>query len=147
MSHPLVAAVGAILPEDRRRGPFLELLEHRLTALRNVAAGRGTWPHPNRCERALVQRVLRHREGSWDDGDENLVRGYLDRWSRAGAGDAEASAAASLLAAVDAIGALEARPGTLFFLLWEMESMLTSPEDIARIRRESGTHRPHPGGR
>lgn len=146
MSHPLVAAVEAILPADRRRGPFLELLERRLGALREVAEGRGAWPRPNRCERALVRSVLHGRQGSWDDGDENLVRGYLDRWTPAGS-EADASTAASLIAAADAIGSVAARPGTLFFLLWEMESMLTSPEDIARIRRESGKHRPHPGGR
>ncbi len=138
MSHPLVASLAAILPEDRRRAPFLELLERRLEALRAVAEGRGPWPHPDRCQRALVRRVLRHETGSWDDGDENLVRGYLDRWAPAGA-NPEAAAATSLLAAADALGSLAARPGTLFFLLWEMESMLTSPEDIARIRRESGT--------
>lgn len=138
MSHPLVASVAALLPDNGRRAPFLELLERRLAALREVAAGGGAWPHPDRCERALVQRVLRHGAERWDDGDENLVRGYLDRWS-AGAADPQAEAAASLIAAADALGALEARPGTLFFLLWEMESMLTSPEDIARIRRESGT--------
>lgn len=138
MSHPLVASVAAILSDDRRRGPFLELLERRLAALKAVAEGAGAWPRSDRCQRALVQRVLRREADSWDDGDENLVRGYLDRWARDGA-NADVSAAASLLAAADALAAVATRPGTLFFLLWEMESMLTSPEDIARIPRESGT--------
>ena len=90
--------------------------------------------------------MLKAAPETWDDGDENLVRGYLDRWLRPGE-DAEAGAAASLLSAAAAVAALEARPGTLFFLLWEMESMLTSPGDIARIPGATGKGRPHPGGR
>jgi hypothetical protein len=146
VSHPLVAAVARILPGGGRRAAFLELLERRLAALGEVSAGRGAWPRSTRCDRALALRVLRPHEAAWDDGDENLVRGYLDRWRKPGE-DPLAGAAASLLAAADEIGRLDARPGTLLFLLWEMDSMLTSREDIARIRPHTGKNRPHPGGR
>lgn len=76
-------------------------------------------------DRALARRFLRPLEASWHDGDENLVRGYLDRWARAGE-DAGPATARSLLAAADALGGSGAGPPTLWFYLWEMESMLES---------------------
>lgn len=73
-------------------------------------------------DRALTRRFLARR--SWHDGDENLVRGYLDRWEKdAGAGSA-AARARSVLEGASALGGIAAPPGALWFFLWEMESVL-----------------------
>jgi hypothetical protein len=74
---------------------------------------------------ALARRFLRPLVGTWDDGDENLVRGYLDRWVAAGA-DPVRAAARGLAEAAAALAAIESRPATLWFLLWELESVLSS---------------------
>lgn len=134
-----------VLPPSGDRDAYLALLELRLRSLAGVARGQGAWPAPSRAECRLARRVLRKLEGAWGDGDENLVRGFLDRWL----GPAEepaVAAARSLLSAAAALAPLRTRPGTLFFLLWEMESMLTSPGEIARIAAQSGVGRSDPGG-
>lgn len=145
MSHALTRAVARVLPASRDRDAYLALLQARLRGLGAVAKGRGQWPRASRQERALARRVLRKLEGAWDDGDENLVRGFLDKWL--GPAEEPAIAAArSLLSAAAALAPIRSRPGTLFFLLWEMESMLTSPGEIARIPAQSGVNRSDPGG-
>jgi CheY-like chemotaxis protein len=132
--------VGRVLPASGDRDAYLALLEARLRALGAVAKGRGEWPRASRGERALARRVLRKLPGAWDDGDENLVRGFLDKWL--GPVETPAVAAArSLLNAAAALAPIRARPGTLYFLLWEMESMLTSSGEIARIPAQSGVNR------
>ena len=65
-------ALGEPSAQTRR---FLALLDRRLAAL---AAGRPL--RTTAGERALARRFLARITGRWDDGDENLVRGYLDRW-------------------------------------------------------------------
>lgn len=135
MRHPLTRAVAAALrrPRPVEAGAFLALLDSRLKALERVAGGaepeaRGL----GRRDHSLARRFLRRFEATWDDGDENLVRGYLDRWTR----DAEPPARAlarSLVFAASELSRIEARPGTLFFFLWEMESMLTSWGELVRI--------------
>jgi hypothetical protein len=130
---------------SRDREAYLALLEARLRGLVAVAEGRGQWPRVSRPERTLARRVLRKLEGAWDDGDENLVRGFLDKWL----GPAEepaVAAARSLLSAAAALAPIRSRPGTLYFLLWEMESMLTSSGEIARIPAQSSVNRSGPGG-
>lgn len=145
MSHALTRAVARVLPASRDRDAYLALLQARLRGLAAVAKGRGQWPGASRQERALARRVLRKLEGAWNDGDENLVRGFLDKWL--GPSEEPAvGAARSLLSAAAALAAIRTRPGTLFFLLWEMESMLTSPGEIARIPAQSGVNRSDPGG-
>jgi len=74
------------------------------------------------------------REGDWQDGDENLVRGYLDRWER-GDGRAAAARARSLLECASALAAIGAPPGALWFFLWEMESILAG---LAEADNEEG---------
>jgi len=145
VSHALTRAVARVLPASRDRDAYLALLQARLRGLGAVAEGRGQWPGASRQERALARRVLRKLEGAWDDGDENLVRGFLDKWL----GPAEepaVAAARSLLSAAAALAPIRSRPGTLYFLLWEMESMLTSSGEIARIPAQSGVDRSDPGG-
>ena len=137
MRHPLVDAVAAALPDPRpaEAARYLVLLGRRLRWLEARADG-----HPRAAarlaatpeERAVARRLLRRFEGSWDDGDENLIRGYLDRFARPGE-DFGRDAARSVLEAADELSRIIARPGTLFFFLWELESMLTSPGEIARI--------------
>ena len=88
--HPLTAAVQAILPGGRapRSRDYLTLLDDRLDALAALAAGgplRAGDLRVGPADRALARRFLAAHEGAWDDGDENLVRGYLDRWLREGA--------------------------------------------------------------
>ncbi len=77
----------------------------------------------SRAERALARRFLKPFVGTWDDGDENLVRGTLDRWVRTGEDSARALAR-GLTDAARGLAEIEARPATLWFFLWEMESIL-----------------------
>lgn len=125
--HPLTDAVRQALrrpgTEARR---YLALLDRRLAAL---AAGRPL--RASASERALARRFLARVTGCWDDGDENLVRGHLDRWRRPGAGAAQ-DASQALLEAAEALSRIAARPGTLWFFLWEMESMLRGLETAGR---------------
>jgi hypothetical protein len=122
--HPLTSAVRRALrrpgtPGSRR---FLALLDRRLAAL---AAGRA--PRVRAGERDLARRFLSRVAGRWDDGDENLVRGYLDRWRRSGA-SARQEERRALLEAAATLGRIVTRPGTLWFFLWEMESVVRGLE-------------------
>jgi hypothetical protein len=102
-----------------------------LSALAERALGRPVPPEALGTrirDRALARRFLAPLEAVWHDGDENLVRGYLDRWMTPGE-DAPAAAARALLEAAVALPAIGARPEALWFYLWEMESML---ESVAR---------------
>jgi hypothetical protein len=128
--HPFTRAVAAQLPRPRPKdaAAYLALLDRRMKALERAASGDATdarRPGSPGREHALARRFLRRFEGAWDDGDENLVRGYLDRWTR-GPEAPDRAAARSLVEAATELSRLEARPGTLFFFLWEMESMLAS---------------------
>lgn len=118
--HALTRAVGRCLasPHEPTTRRFLDLLDRRLATL---ALGRHIRIRPG--ERALARRFLAPFEGTWDDGDENLVRGYLDRWPAPGEDTARATRA-SLLGAARALSAIQARPATFWFFLWEMESAL-----------------------
>jgi len=122
--HPLVAAVRRSLPRPAPPDApaYLKLLARRLTALREAASGGTPDWRLDRRERSVARRFVQRFAESWDDGDENLVRGYLDRWLPPEA-DAPAAAAAALLQAADALAGAEVRPGTLWFFLWEMESV------------------------
>lgn len=53
------------------------------------------------------------------------MRGYLDRWVRAGDPPGPAAARA-LVEAATALAHIGARPQAVWFYLWEMESMLES---------------------
>jgi hypothetical protein len=150
VTHPLVRSVAAALPRPRppEARAFLQLLDRRLRWLQARADGR---PRAAArlvalpAERALARRFLRRLQGSWDDGDENLVRGHLDRF-RPAVADPGRDAAWSLVATATELSGILARPGTLFFFLWELESMLTSPGDIAMIPAVPRKRTPH-GGR
>ena len=80
------------------------------------------------ADRALARRFLSAHRYEWDDGDENLVRGWLDRWAGRGE-EGLAGTARALYEAAAALGAMRARPETLWFFLWEMESVLSSLAD------------------
>jgi len=129
-----------------RVGPFLEVLGRRLAALEEVA--RGSAGAPAASDRARASRVLAGLEGRWTDGDENLVRGFLDRWTPPG-DDPRGAAARRLLAAADELARIAPPAGTVFFFLWEMESVLRgllrpeAPGPRARIRSVRG----RPSGR
>lgn len=120
--HPLTSAVRRTLrrPATQTSRRFLTLLDRRLAAL---AAGRLV--RGGAADRALTRRFLARVAGRWDDGDENLVRGYLDRWQSPGARAAR-QAQRTLLEAATSLSRIVARPGTLWFFLWEMESVLDS---------------------
>jgi hypothetical protein len=122
--HALTQAVMRCLapPHDPRTRRFLDLLDRRLAAL---ASGRPIRVRAG--ERALAAGFLEPFMGRWDDGDENLVRGYLDGWA-APDEDAARAARARLLGAARALSAIQARPATLWFFLWEMESVLAGLE-------------------
>ena len=122
------------LPPRRARAatPLLDLLERRLAALGEIARGRRCALPGGAAERARWRRFLRSLEGSWHDGDENLVRGFLDRWVRPGQ-DPRAAAARGLVEAADALARVSPRPETLWFYLWEMESLLSGLGPRARI--------------
>jgi hypothetical protein len=133
--------VARALPHPRpvEAARYLAVLDRRLAALAQLAALGTTTPRRlglDRATRGLARRFLRRFEGAWDDGDENLVRGYLDRWRRPSE-DPGVAAARSLLEAAAALSRIRARRGTFAFFLWEMESMLTLTGDLARIPAHS----------
>ena len=125
--HPFTAAVRRALPHrpGRETQRYLGLLDRRFAALARLAAGEsgGSDAGLNPADRALARRHLAAREGDWHDGDENLVRGYLDRWEKAEPRGVAAPARA-LLEGAAALAAIGAPPGALWFFLWEMESIL-----------------------
>jgi hypothetical protein len=119
-----VAKVRRALPRPRAAVAFLGLLERRLKGLEAVASGADAkrlvgGPRDD----ARARRFLAARRQAWDDGDETLVRAYLDGWTRPGE-DRSRAAVRRLADAARALAALEVRPETLWFFLWEMESIL-----------------------
>ena len=88
----------------------------------------------------LSRRFLAEREASWDDGDEDLIRGELDRWA-ADDEDPSRDIAGRLIAAANYVGSIRARPETIWFLLWEMEGMLSDLRDLLEL---PDTERPDP---
>ena len=76
-----------------------------------------------KADRRLARRALGPLEARWHDGDENLVRGLLDRWGPPG-GEAGSVIARRLLDAAAELARIDARPETWWFFLWEMESVL-----------------------
>jgi hypothetical protein len=122
--HPLVAKVRRALPRPRAAAGFLSLLERRLRGLEAVASGadaKRLVGGPR--DEARARRFLAARRDAWDDGDETLVRAYVDGWTRRGE-DTSRAAVRRLAAAARTLAALEVRPQTLWFFLWEMESIL-----------------------
>jgi hypothetical protein len=109
---------------------YLDLLDDRLAALAGLAERRRVDRdlRVSPADRAVARRFLAGHEGAWDDGDENLVRGYLDRWLREG-DDPLVAAARGLTEAAGALAAMRARPQTLWFFLWELESVLSAVAD------------------
>jgi hypothetical protein len=81
-----------------------------------------------RQDRALARRVLRPLEARWHDGDENLVRGFLDRWTSHDGPET----ARRLLEAAAELARIEARAAAWWFFLWEMESVLALVADEGR---------------
>jgi len=125
--HALTAAVRRALarPLDAEAESYLRLLDRRFVRLARIAAGEagGSPAVPTAVERATARRFLARREGEWQDGDENLVRGYLDRWQR-GDPPRAAAPARALIECASALAAIGPPPGALWFFLWEMESIL-----------------------
>src|SRR5687768_8554270 len=131
--HPLIAVIRRQLGEDLgdRSRAYLALLDDRLAALAALGQGRALVAGDLRlspADRALARRFLAAHEGAWDDGDENLVRGFLDRWLREG-DDPFAATARGLSEAASSLARMEARPETLWFFLWELESVLSGIAD------------------
>jgi len=112
-------------PLDRSAERYLRLLDRRFAALTLIASGsaRGALAGLQPSDRALARRYLAARKADWHDGDENLVRGHLDRWER-GARPSAAEPARALVDGASALAAIGAPPGALWFFLWEMESIL-----------------------
>ncbi len=134
LSHPFTEAVRGVLPRPApaRSAAYLALLDRRLAALARRASGQPVSDESlglADADRALAAGFLQSIHGRWHDGDENLVRGYLDRWARPGE-DAGAAAAGALVAAAEALPAMGAPPAALWFYLWEMESMLESARRV-----------------
>jgi CheY-like chemotaxis protein len=124
-------------------GAYLRRLPDRLARLAALADGKGhgTAGAAGRDE-GTARPVLDAIEGDWHDGDENLVRGWLDVWRSRG--DA-AQTARTLLRAVAEAERIRPGPGALRFLLWQIESVLAGldeallesrPPQPARSRRE-----------
>lgn len=106
--------------------PYAALLGRRFSALEAAARGERVTAAAlalDRNQRSLSRRVLRRLEARWHDGDENLVRGTLDRWTQREA-PAPAETAARLLEAAGELARIGARPQAWWFFLWEMESLL-----------------------
>ena len=124
--HPFTAVLRRALPKPRRPAaePYLRLLDRRFAVLARISSGadpRATKASTSAPERRLARRFLAGRKGGWHDGDENLVRGYLDRWER---GPAVRARARGLLEAAAALAGMRPPRGALWFFLWEMESVL-----------------------
>jgi hypothetical protein len=121
---------------DRDAESYLRLLDRRFASLARVVAAGATHASAGvtGAERGVARRFLSRREGDWQDGDENLVRGYLDRWQR-GDDRAAAEPARALLECASALAAIGAPPGALWFFLWEMESILAG---LAEADNEEG---------
>ena len=117
---------------------YLDLLDLRLRALGELAAGRRANLALGATSRAVSRRFLHPLRETWDDGDENLVRGFLDRWIPRDA-DATRVRAQALLDGATELAGLSLRPGTLWFFLWEMESMLPDLAPPSSSRRKGGT--------
>ena len=103
----------------------MDLLGRRLLALEAIALGKAHTMRESAADRALARRFLGPLEGTWHDGDENLVRGFLDRWQGPGVDGGVARARGLLRAASDLAG-IGPPPATLWFFLWEMESVLST---------------------
>ncbi len=114
---------------------YLDRLPGRLERLAAVARHRlePASLAPTAVQRDETRRVLHSIEGDWHDGDENLVRGWLDCWH---CGSDPAAVARTLLDALDAIERIEPGPGTLRFFLWELESVLAGLDE--RPERPAG---------
>ncbi len=102
------------------------MLTRRFAALERAAQGAAVDARDlalGRADRALARRVLRPLEARWHDGDENLVRGMLDRWVAKDAPAARTTAQRLLQAAAE-LARIDARAEAWWFFLWEMESLL-----------------------
>ena len=102
----------------------MRLVDRRLAALARIAGGqaaRAAVAGMTARDRGLARRALARREAAWHDGDENLVRGYLDRWE---AERPPAERARGLVETASALVAIDPPVGVLWFFLWEMESVL-----------------------
>ena len=140
MIHPLTKTVARALPRPRSplAARYLALLDRRLTRVDRVAAGLKVGGRAEaKKSRALARRFLKHYEGTWGDGDENLVRGHLDAWRRRGV-DPDNEAARALSTCALTLAAIEPPPSTLWFFLWEMESMLESGALVSRPKVPGG---------
>jgi hypothetical protein len=102
---------------------YLDLLDLRFAALSDLVAGRRANLAHGSTNRALSRRFLEPFQETWDDGDENLVRGFLDRWVTREADPVRARARA-LLDCASELARMRLRPATLWFFLWAMESTL-----------------------
>lgn len=114
------------MPASRWRERYASLLGRRFAALEASARGEAAdVPALGllKEDRALARRALRPLEARWHDGDENLVRGLLDRWMPPGE-TSRRVVAGRLLDAADELRRIDARPETWWFFLWEMESLL-----------------------
>lgn len=128
MRHALTAAVAEALPQpfSPATAAYLALLDRRLAAVQAIADGSAEAAFSEEpAAKALARRFLRPLEGTWDDGDDNLVRGYLDRWSRPG-DDPVRETARRLADAARDLSRIETRPSTFWCFLWQLESMLES---------------------
>jgi len=123
--HALSRRLGRALAPSPDAPAVAALVERRLLALGDVAAGRPL--HPRRREALrpspLVRRALRRVEGAWHDGDSNAVRDLVGAWG-GGSPSADPELARRLLAASDALIAAGAPAATLLCLLHELEHSL-----------------------
>jgi hypothetical protein len=126
LRHGLSAAVARAMPAplSPTAARYLDLLDRRLAAIEALAeAGTEARFRDEPGAKALARRFLRPLEGTWDDGDENLVRGYLDRWRRS-SHDPVRQTARALRDAANTLAGLEARPATFWCFLWHLESAI-----------------------
>lgn len=115
----------ALAAKSSRSADVAALVERRLRALEDVAAGRPL--HPRRREALrpspLVRRELRRFEGSWHDGDSNAVRDRVGNWGEGSPGT-DPALARRYVAAGDDLVAARAPDTTLLCLLFELEAAL-----------------------
>lgn len=126
--HPLIArvreALGPRLADDEA---YVVLLARRLARLEELAYGSAdeAW-HETPAEGALGRHFVQQREACWSDGDENLIREWLDPWLPASVALDLRATARHLLAAAGRLAEIDARAETLWFFLWELEVRLAT---------------------
>lgn len=113
----------ALAPYGPDARAVARLVERRLRALEDVAAGRALHPRRRQALRpsTAVRRALARCEGAWHDGEANAVRDLLGAWGDAPLHE-DPGLARRFRSAADSLAGAGAPDATLLCLLFELET-------------------------